>query len=99
CEQTFPFSSIRRHLETALKEQRVCYRESHLNAIRFCSLLPMRALPAKVIVLLGLQEGAFPRREKVVNLDMLYGNSLADYCPSQIDFDRYLFLEALVSAR
>lgn len=97
--ETYPFTTIRKHLETALNEQTSSYREHRLQAIRFCSMLPMRAIPAQVVALLGMHEGAFPRLEPSLSLDLLKGNPLADYRPSRPDFDRYLFLEALISAR
>jgi exodeoxyribonuclease V gamma subunit len=75
------------------------YRESHLQAIRFCSLVPMRAVPARVIVLIGMDEGAFPRIVADFSLDLMRKNPDADYCPTIGEYDRYLFLEALLSAR
>ena len=87
------------HSEASLNSQRVCYREPHLQAIRFCSLLPMRALPAKVIVLLGMEEGAFPRKDQTHSLNSMAKEADTDYSPSQTDFDRYLFLEIMLSVR
>ncbi|NGX42811.1 MAG: RecBCD enzyme subunit RecC [Chlamydiae bacterium] len=93
------FATIKYHLEAATKKQRACYRESHLHVVRFCSLLPMRAVPAKGIVLMGMEEGNFPRVDSDNSLNMLKEASNVDYCPTQADFDRYLFLETLLSAR
>ncbi len=95
----FPWQSIKRHLQTYLSQKNLNYRENHLRAIRFCSLLPMRAIPAKVIYLLGMSEEAFPRQAIKDSLNLMAGNQLADYNPAPSDFDRYLFLEALLSAR
>ena len=95
----FSFITIKKHLEAALKRKSNAYREHHLQAVRFCSMQPMRAIPSKVIALIGMQEGAFPRIETDTSMNLLYDNPLGDYCPSQSDFDRYLFLEALISAR
>lgn len=97
--ETFPFASIYFHLERSLKNELSSYRESHLNAVRFCSLLPMRALPAKVVALIGMEEGAFPRQNVPFSLNELVSSDEGDYSPSQTEFDRYLFLEALLSAR
>lgn len=99
AEVEFSFTSIKKYLLTALSQQTVTYRESHLHAIRFCTLLPMRTIPAQVIVLLGMHEGAFPKRDQTMSLNHLHINPHADYTPTQTDFDRYLFLEALLSAR
>lgn len=96
---TYLFHSIQRQIEQALNRKSAYHRESHMQAIRFCSLLPMRSIPAKVIVLMGMNDGIFPRADDHAKLNYLLGNSEADYYPSQIDFDRHLFLEALLSAR
>lgn len=98
-KEIFPFSTILWHLEESLKRQRTSYRETHLHAVRFCPLLPMRTLPAKVVILMGMQEGVFPRYEGNYSLNLLQSHPKADYCPTKTDFDRYLFLEALLSAR
>ena len=98
-EAVFPFISILHHLRENLKKHRICYREHDLQAIRFCSMLPMRAVPAKVIALLGMQEDAYPRRDPAFSLNLMKGRADIDYYPSQGDFDRYLFLEMLLSCR
>lgn len=95
----FPFSSIYAQIEACLLQEHACYRETQLHAIRFCSMLPMRALPAKIVVLLGLQEGAYPRQDSNYSLNLLKGSHKASYCPSRTEFDRFLFLETLLSTR
>lgn len=95
----FPFESILKRLEGILSREKVSYKETQLHAVRFCSLLPMRAIPAKVIVWMGMQEGAYPRTDQLNSLNLLKNNPEADYSPSKTDFDRYLFLETLLSAR
>lgn len=97
--QKFSFNTIQKHILKRLTKQDKNYREMHLHAVRFCSMLPMRAIPAKVLVLMGMQEGSFPKGDSSFSLDMLKNNPDGDYSPSQNDFDRYLFLEALLSAR
>lgn len=95
----FAFPSIQRQLEETLNKKTVNHRESHVQAIRFCSLLPMRSIPAKVLVMMGMNDGAFPRTDEQAKLNYLLHDPDAEYHPSQIDFDRYLFLEAVLSAR
>jgi len=95
----FEFHSIYHSLEKALQQQQAAHRESYLHAVRFCSLQPMRAIPAKVVVLLGMQEGEFPRNAEQLSLNIIQGHPQAEYYPSKAEFDRYLFVEALLSAR
>lgn len=97
--ERFPFNSIKQQLEKRLSEEKTNYREGDLQSVRFCSLLPMRAVPAKVVVLIGMGEGAFPRNAVTTSLNLMPCFEGRIYAPSQVDFDRYLFLEALLSAR
>lgn len=95
----YSFLSIKKHLTDHLANTRTNYQDHSLSAARFCSILPMRTLPAKVVAWIGMEEGAFPRQEKRLSLNMLSKNPKADFIPSQTDFDRYLFLEGILSAR
>lgn len=67
--------------------------------ITFCSMLPMRSIPFKVIAILGLNQSEFPRQDKPVEIDLMQdaGARLGDR--SRRGDDRYLFLESLISAR
>lgn len=98
-DQKVSFVALKKHLETFLNGQTFVFRENHLQAVRFCSLLPMRAIPAKVIALVGMNDYAFPRPDSQLSLNLMKEEPACDYCPSHTDYDRYLFLEALLSAR
>lgn len=68
------------------------------GGITFCALVPMRSIPFRVICLLGMDEGAFPRNPARPAYDLMARDRrLGDRAPR--DDDRYLFLEALLSAR
>ena len=73
--------------------------EPRPHVIRFCSLTQLQAIPAKVIAILGMDEGAFPKVNVSPSLNQMQFDDKSDYCPSSIDLDRYLFLEALHVAR
>lgn len=94
----FSFVSVKAYLMD-MEEQGLIYRENHLQAIRFCSLIPLRSIPAKVIALIGMDEHNFPRQEEQSALNLMNKRSDTDYCPTSNDFDRYLFLEAIHSAQ
>ncbi len=98
-ETVFAFASVKSHLLFLLQQRGMTYREDHLQAIRFCSLMPLRSIPAKVVAILGLKEGAFPRSSSHSSLNLMLGQEKIDYCPLSTDYDRYLFLEALHSAQ
>ncbi|EFX90744.1 exodeoxyribonuclease V subunit gamma [Actinobacillus ureae] len=66
--------------------------------VSFCTLLPMRAIPFKVVCLLGMNEADFPRQHSVNSFDLMqYAPKKGDR--ARRDDDRYLFLEALLSAQ
>lgn len=96
---TFGFETIYHHLQKGLIKETAIYKESNVQAVRFSSLLPMRAVPAKVIVLMGMSEEQFPGTDQANSLNLLFKSEKADYHPSCIDFDRYMFLESILSAR
>jgi exonuclease V gamma subunit len=66
--------------------------------VTFCSLLPMRSIPAKIVCLLGMNLGEFPRQDRPSGFDLM----ARDFQPcdrSRRHDDRYLFLEAILAAR
>lgn len=95
----YSFASLLPHLQTALDQETLNYNEQHLQAVRFCSLLPMRAIPARVICLMGMEDSLYPRRELPCSFDLQKHDPASDYSPAKSDYDRYLFLESILSAR
>lgn len=95
----FPFSTALNLFKEIILQETTTINGHEVQSVHFCSMLPARAIPAKVIYLLGMNEGAFPRKEKLQSLDLLRLVDKKDYYPSRKDFDKYLFLEAFLSAR
>lgn len=96
------------HLDVAkkaLSDGFDCSRETgHFlsGKMTFCSMMPMRSIPMKVVVILGLNDSVFPRREKILTFNLLTSNSefrARNHCPTQSQIDRFLFLETLLSAQ
>jgi exodeoxyribonuclease V gamma subunit len=70
------------------------------GGVTFCTLMPMRAVPFKVVCLLGMNDGDFPRRAPKADFDLLALPGMARPGDrSRRDDDRYLMLEALLAAR
>ncbi len=68
------------------------------GSINFATLMPMRAIPFQQLWLLGMNDGDYPRNVRPADFDLM----AIDYRPgdrSRREDDRYLFLEALLSAR
>jgi exodeoxyribonuclease V gamma subunit len=65
--------------------------------VAFFPLAPLRTVPAKVVVVLGMNEGVFPRNENVPTYAReVLRRRLGDH--DRREEDRYHFLEILVSA-
>ncbi len=67
--------------------------------VTFCTLQPMRAIPFKVVCLLGMNDDEFPRQHKKSSLDLITQNTAKLGDRNRRDDDRYLFLQAILSAR
>ncbi len=68
--------------------------------LTFCSMLPMRSIPFKVIALLGMNDGEFPKVDRAPTFDLLsQPQHFRKGDRSRRADDRYQFLEILLSAR
>ena len=67
--------------------------------VTFSSMVPMRSVPFKMICILGLNEGVFPRVTSPNSIDLIACSDSKDGDRSRRNEDRYLFLEAILSAR
>ena len=68
------------------------------GGLTFATLMPMRAIPFRMVCLLGMNDGDYPRSQPPLDFDLM----TREYRPgdrSRREDDRYLFLEALLSAR
>ncbi len=68
------------------------------GSVTFCSMLPMRAIPFKIICLLGMNDGHYPRSGRKKSFDLMSLEPKRGDRSRRYD-DRYLFLEAIISAR
>lgn len=69
-----------------------------VGKVNFCTLLPMRSIPFKMVAVLGLNDSEYPRSVIPNSLDLMrFKHRLGDR--SRRNEDRFLFLEAILSAR
>ncbi|KQT01508.1 exodeoxyribonuclease V subunit gamma [Cellulomonas sp. Leaf395] len=68
------------------------------GALTVCSLAPMRAVPHRVVALLGMDDGAFPRGSGRDGDDILARDPLVGERDARQE-DRQLFLDAVTSAQ
>lgn len=87
------FEHLSSHLSSQQSSQR--FLAGKLN---FCTLMPMRSIPFKVVCVLGMNDGVYPRTIAPLGFDLMADSpQKGDRC--RRDDDRYLFLEALLSAQ
>ena len=68
------------------------------GGVTFCAMVPMRSIPFKALCLIGMNDGAYPRDERPVSFDLVARHPRRGDRSRRFD-DRYLFLEAILSAR
>ncbi len=66
--------------------------------VTFCNMVPMRSIPFRVICLIGMNDTDFPRSQRPVSFDLMAQSPRRGDRSRRRD-DRYLFLEAILSAR
>jgi len=97
CTEAMDRAVMVESLDRALAEDR--FGSGFITGgVTFCALKPMRSIPFKVICLIGMNDGTFPRADRHLGFDLMGQHPrLGDR--SLRDDDRYLFLETLLSAR
>lgn len=96
-QDPLPLTVVREAWLSGLDEGKLSQRFL-AGSVNFCTLMPMRAIPFRVVCLLGMNDGDYPRAQQPLDFDLM----ASDYRPgdrSRREDDRYLLLEALLSAR
>lgn len=102
CEQAgldspLPLEVAREHWLSQLQEGGLQQRFLG-GGVQFGTLMPMRSIPFRVVCLLGMNDGDYPRQTAPRDFDLMASSWRAGDRSRRED-DRYLFLEALLSAR
>jgi exodeoxyribonuclease V gamma subunit len=100
CDEALDWQTVRAFLGERLAEADA-HQRFLSGGVSFCGMVPLRAIPFRVIAVLGLDDEAFPRREPAGGINRLEqalrrARRLGDR--SVRDDDRYLFLQILTSA-
>ncbi len=94
-----PLSVIRHVLENAFASPEQTGSQFMTGQITVCSMVPMRSIPFRVVAILGLNDGQFPRTRPPLGFDLMAQDKPRLGDRSRRGDDRYLFLEAMLSAR
>ncbi|MGP3590763.1 exodeoxyribonuclease V subunit gamma [Vagococcus sp. WN89Y] len=95
--EAVPLSLLRDELAARLDQERISQRFL-AGPVNICTLMPMRSIPFKVVCLLGMNDGVYPRTLPPLGFDLMSQKPQRGD-RSRRDDDRYLFLEALISAQ
>ncbi|WP_449428017.1 exodeoxyribonuclease V subunit gamma [Rhodanobacter umsongensis] len=96
-QTALPWSVVREAVRGALDA--VPERQAFLlGGVTFCGLVPQRSIPFRVVCLLGMNEGQFPRPGNDAGLNKILSQPRRGDRDTRSE-DRYLFLEAMMSAR
>ena len=101
-----PLVVVREHWMAQL-QQPAMQRRFFGGGVQFATLMPMRSIPFKCVCLLGMNDGDYPRSQTPRDFDLMSDAAHAGSTHthwragdrSRREDDRYLFLEALLSAR
>ncbi|MDK9740180.1 exodeoxyribonuclease V subunit gamma [Vibrio sp. D404a] len=96
-EQELSPSIVYQYLNNKLSGARISQRFL-AGQVNFCTLMPMRSIPFKTVCLLGMNDGVYPRSMPPEGFDLMNGRTRPGD-RSRRDDDRYLFLEAMLSAQ
>lgn len=96
-EEPVGMEVIRYHLSKQLREEELSMGFM-TGGVTFCEMLPMRSIPFDVVALMGMNSDTYPREYRPVGFDLV-AHDPRPGDRSLRDEDRYLFLEAILSAR
>lgn len=95
-QQTFGFDIFSSYLAQQL-ENRVVSQRFAAGRVNFCTLMPMRSLPFKLVCLVGMNDGSYPRTVLKSGFDLIAEDPRKGD-RSRRDDDRYMFIEAITAA-
>ena len=93
CQDTF-VAQLQQNLQNKGVGQRFL-----AGSVNFCTLMPMRSIPFKIVCLLGMNDGDYPRQTVPTGFDLMRQSRPRKGDRSRRHDDRYLFLEAILSAQ
>ena len=96
-EEDLPLGVVRDHWLSQIDQPHLAQRFMG-GQLTFATLMPMRAIPFRMVCLLGMSDGEFPRARPPLDFDLM-ARDLRPGDRSRREDDRFLFLEALLSAR
>lgn len=99
ASDVFSFASLLPRLEWLIHQPKHMHAKTEESIASLSPLGVNKLVEARIIGLIGLEEGAFPRKRRESPLDLLRGNVESEIRPKMSDQERALLLQALLSAK
>ena len=97
CDRELPLEVVAAYLEKSFQHRQ--HASGFLSgAVTFCAMLPMRSIPFKIVCMVGMNNDTFPRNQQPLGFDLIRLHPQPGDRSRRND-DKYLFLEAIMSAR
>jgi exodeoxyribonuclease V gamma subunit len=93
--EAVPYRLFSTSLKEAITQERRM-RRFHSQGITFCSHVPMRSVPFRVVCMMGMDHDKFPRQDAPMSFSHIDGKQIGDR--NLRSNDKHLFLESLMSA-
>lgn len=98
AEDTLSHGVVLQYLTACLTKQ-VGWQRFLAGPVNFCTLMPMRSIPFRVVCMLGMNDEDYPRRVPPQGFDLMAQGEYRRGDRSRREDDRYLFLEAVIAAQ
>lgn len=97
-ENTLSHGVVLQYLTACLTKQ-VGWQRFLAGPVNFCTLMPMRSIPFRIVCMLGMNDEDYPRRVPPQGFDLMAQGEYRRGDRSRREDDRYLFLEAVIAAQ
>ena len=97
-DQGISHGVVLQYLTSCLTKQ-VGWQRFLAGPVNFCTLMPMRSIPFKIVCMLGMNDEDYPRRVPPQGFDLMAQGQYRRGDRSRREDDRYLFLEAVIAAQ
>ena len=97
-DQGLTHGVVLQYLTSCLTKQ-VGWQRFLAGPVNFCTLMPMRSIPFRIVCMLGMNDEDYPRRVPPQGFDLMAQGAYRRGDRSRREDDRYLFLEAVIAAQ
>jgi exodeoxyribonuclease V gamma subunit len=95
---TISYQTFKQIFMSRLEQERRSNRYAG-KGVNFCTMVPMRSVPYKIVAMLGMNFDQFPRQDSVLSFSLMGRGKKRPGDRSVRENDKHLFLETILAAR